>query len=101
MHNNEGIPLYYVIADLKKRSPSFQKKCKDIKYQVELFNQDDFRVVQWFKLALAKGLPYNYMKNYSGDARHIYQSLKEVYHSRSKKEPSIRGVQVKLRAIQY
>jgi len=42
MHNDEGIPLYYVIAELKEEKPKFQKKCKDAKYQGKLYDRDNF-----------------------------------------------------------
>ncbi len=79
MHNNEGILLYYVIADLKEEEPEFQKKCKDVKNQGKLYDRDDFRVAQWFESALAEGLAHIYVKKYAGDARYIYKDLEEVF----------------------
>jgi len=38
MHNDEGILLYYIIAELKEETLEFQKKCKDVKYQGKLYD---------------------------------------------------------------
>ena len=67
MHNDEGIPLYYIIAELKEETLEFQKKCKDVKYQGKLYNRDNFRVAQWLESALAEGLGHVYVKKYAGD----------------------------------
>ena len=89
MHNDEGILLYYVIAELKEEKPKFQKKCKDVKYQGKLYDRDNFRVGQWLESALAEGSGHVYVKKYAGDGRRIFKNLNAVFRSGAKRQPRI------------
>jgi len=81
MKNEEGLLLYYVIADVKKKKPAIQKQLKDVKYTGKNYDQDNFRVAQWLESALAEGLAHVYVKKHPGVARHMFKDLHEVYHS--------------------
>jgi len=101
MKNEEGMPLWYVIADIKKEKPELQRLWKTAKYTGKIFDRDNFRVAQWLESSLAEGPAHVYAKKHSGDAKKIFKDLHEVYHAGAKKETRIKDLQKKLRSIQY
>jgi len=86
-HNDDGIPLIYVIADIGTKEDEWvQDQCKGAKLSGKGFNMDNFKVLQWLELALADGSAYVYTRLHKGNGCLCYKELLKMYQNDAKEK---------------
>jgi len=102
-HNDDGIPLIYVIADIGTVEDEWvQDQCKGAKLSGKGFkNMDNFMVLQWLKLALADGSTYVYTRSHKGNGHLCYKELLKMYQNDAKEKNWLQELHEKVKNITY